>query len=440
MKTSEQGINLIKEFEGLYLNAYRCPAGIPTIGWGCTEGIRMGMTITREQAELMLRQELAKFENAVNRLVKVELSQSEFDALVSFAYNLGEGALAQSTLLKKLNFGDKVGAANEFPRWNKAVNSRTGEKQVLPGLTRRREVERKMFLLQGVTPPSQQGLVHVTATPGTFIKRYCRQSSELGEDDKKWLPFGSAIEVDNHREISKHYQVAADGDWWDGWWIFASHCQIEPIAPTAETPEDVPQEATDFRSRIVRYMQAQGYRLFTEEGQLNIVAIEGVDPDGDLNDDRPNYFNDLLVVLNHKLEFVDSFICTTEPGRYYTDRPLNRNGVARIKFGQYSAWQTGLHNGKYEALVQTGGPVTVVRDRNRNYIRDSGDVEDTGYFGINVHHGGNSSLSDIGRYSAGCTVIASIAQFREFLQLVKSDVRYRKDFVFTISFLPGDRL
>ena len=152
MRISDQGIVLIKEFEGLYLTAYyQCSAGVLTIGWGCTDGVQPGQRITKAQAEAMLRAELSKFEAGVDRLVKVPLSQSEFDALVSFAYNvgLGEGAvppgikpsgLKHSTLLSKLNRGDRLGAAAEFPRWNK-INGKPSN-----GLTRRRLAEQKLFL------------------------------------------------------------------------------------------------------------------------------------------------------------------------------------------------------------------------------------------------------------------------------------------------------
>ncbi|WP_115746948.1 lysozyme [Escherichia coli] len=143
MKTSQNGINLIKHFEGLELHAYPDPGtgGAPwTIGYGTTSGVKPGMVITEAEAEALLKKDLYKFETGVSKLVKVPLTQNEFDALVSFAYNVGLGNLAASTLLKKLNEGDHQGAADQFPRWNR------GGGKVLPGLTRRREAERKMFL------------------------------------------------------------------------------------------------------------------------------------------------------------------------------------------------------------------------------------------------------------------------------------------------------
>lgn len=139
MQISKAGLDLIKQFEGLYLNAYRCPAGVPTIGYGHTAGVAMGQTITQQQADDYLRRDVRQLERAVARLVTVPLTQGQFDALVSFAFNLGEGALAQSTLLRLLNAGDYAGAAAQFDRWNKAGG------RVLPGLVRRRAAERALF-------------------------------------------------------------------------------------------------------------------------------------------------------------------------------------------------------------------------------------------------------------------------------------------------------
>jgi GH24 family phage-related lysozyme (muramidase) len=140
VKTSTVGINLIKEFEGCKLTAYKCPAGVWTIGIGTTKGVKAGQVITESQALDLLAKDLSTFEAAVTKLVKVEIRQPMFDALVSFAYNLGAGALGSSTLLKKLNARDYKGAADEFLKWDKA-----GGRQ-LAGLTRRRQAERKLFL------------------------------------------------------------------------------------------------------------------------------------------------------------------------------------------------------------------------------------------------------------------------------------------------------
>lgn len=140
MKTSTNGINLIKKYEGCYLKAYKCPAGVWTIGYGHTGNIKSGMKITRKQAGAYLKKDLVTFENAVRKYVKVPINQNQFDALVSFSFNCGVGALKTSTLLKKLNKKDYSGAANEFLRWNKSNG------KVLNGLTKRRKEERKLFM------------------------------------------------------------------------------------------------------------------------------------------------------------------------------------------------------------------------------------------------------------------------------------------------------
>jgi len=143
MKTSQAGIDLIKEFEGIELTAYPDPGsgGEPyTIGYGHTGGVRPGDRITEAEAEDLLKQDLAKFEQGVERLVVVQLGQGEFDALVSFAFNVGLGALEASTLLRRLNAGEPRCTVyyEEMPRW---VNGANGP---MPGLVRRREAEAEM--------------------------------------------------------------------------------------------------------------------------------------------------------------------------------------------------------------------------------------------------------------------------------------------------------
>ncbi|MEZ1330275.1 lysozyme [Enterobacter asburiae] len=145
MQTSDKGIALIKQFEGCKLTAYQDSVGVWTIGYGWTQPVdgkpvRAGMTIKQETAERLLKTGLVSYESDVSRLVKVGLTQGQFDALVSFTYNLGARSLSTSTLLRKLNAGDYAGAADEFLRWNKAGG------KVLNGLSRRREAERALFL------------------------------------------------------------------------------------------------------------------------------------------------------------------------------------------------------------------------------------------------------------------------------------------------------
>lgn len=141
MKTSDKGIELIQQFEGCRLQAYKDAVGVWTIGYGHIQGVHAGHTISQERADTMLEQDLHIFEHCVEVLFEGhELTQGQFDALVSFAFNLGCGALRRSTLSKKLLRGDTQGAANEFPKWCHAGHRK------LKGLVRRRKAERELFL------------------------------------------------------------------------------------------------------------------------------------------------------------------------------------------------------------------------------------------------------------------------------------------------------
>ena len=141
MKTNIAGLSLIKSFEGCELAAYKCPAGIWTVGYGHTgSDVVPGLIITTHRAEELLQADLAKFEQAVTKALKVAVTPNQFAALVSLAYNIGGGALAKSTLIKRLNAGKTQEAADQFLAWNKAGG------KVLKGLSRRREAERALFL------------------------------------------------------------------------------------------------------------------------------------------------------------------------------------------------------------------------------------------------------------------------------------------------------
>jgi len=150
MDISASGITLIKNFEGLMLKAYKDIAGVWTIGWGSTryadgKPVQPGdILVNRACADDLFLVTLKSFVNAVNRLVKVPVTQNQMDALYSFHYNTG--ALAQSTLLKKLNVGDYEGAAVQFLVWNKITDPHTGKKVVSDTLVKRRAKEQKLFL------------------------------------------------------------------------------------------------------------------------------------------------------------------------------------------------------------------------------------------------------------------------------------------------------
>lgn len=145
MQTSSAGRAAIMQREGVVLTAYLDSVKVLTIGVGHTSAagpptVKAGMKITRAEAEAILSRDLAIFEAAVNAAVKVPLNQNEFDALVSLAFNIGAGAFKKSTLVKRLNAGDRAGAANAFLMWNKAGG------RTLQGLVNRRKAERLQFL------------------------------------------------------------------------------------------------------------------------------------------------------------------------------------------------------------------------------------------------------------------------------------------------------
>jgi lysozyme len=146
MKSSNDCLALIKSCEGFSAKPYLCPAGVPTIGYGSTryaDGRKVTLndkSITVEQADEIMRTSLVEYENAVNRYVKVPITQGQFDALVDFAYNAGAQSLRNSTLLKMLNAGDYAGAAKQFERWVYA------DGKVLYGLVKRRKLEADLFL------------------------------------------------------------------------------------------------------------------------------------------------------------------------------------------------------------------------------------------------------------------------------------------------------
>ena len=139
MKTSEEGIALIKMFEGCKLRAYLDAVDVPTIAYGRTKDVKIGDICTQQQAEDWLEEELVEYEGYVNEAVKVELTQPQFDSLVSWTYNLGPSNLNRSSMLRVLNTSDYDNVPEQIMRWNKAGG------RVLPGLVRRREAEAEMF-------------------------------------------------------------------------------------------------------------------------------------------------------------------------------------------------------------------------------------------------------------------------------------------------------
>lgn len=181
--------------------------------------------------------------------------------------------------------------------------------------------------------------------------------------------------------------------------------------------------------KIIAWMEENKWRILAS----NIVYLEGVNPDGTLNNDAHNYFNDVRSIVTGKGVVIGAWASSTEPGRYYTNNPMNPGGAARIAFGNYKdAWAIGKHYSQ-DALVQVGA-ITVHRDLNKDGFR-VGDKLDTGNsFGINQHTTSNNPI-EVGKWSAGCLVTPNPANHAKFMQLCRN--MGKKTFDTTI--IPGDK-
>lgn len=215
--------------------------------------------------------------------------------------------------------------------------------------------------------------------------------------------------------------------------------------------EDLPAPefklGSDLASRIVRYMKSKDYYISQGIRQYNIVYVEGMNADGSVNSDTPNYFNDrrlVIQILDGVPAIIGNWEGTTEPGARYTQRPMSPKGAARIQFGQYKAWKVGIHYGggaePHEAMVQAAA-ITVYRDLNKDYQR-TGDKTDTGLFDINQHWGYDLPHNNVYYASAGCLVGRFRQGHREFMKLIKQDRRYQlnKDYLFYTTILYGQDL
>lgn len=218
MKTSSVGLSLIRTFEGYSANSYLCPAGVWTIGYGHTgPDVTPGRKITEIEAQAILKRDVERFEKAILEKVKVTLNQNQFDALVSFAFNIGVWAFSESTLLKRLNNKEDSNtvARAELPRWNK------GDGRVLEGLKRRRDAEVELFTKPAPIPVA--GLINITAKQNTWVKKEPVPSSELNSDQKVKI-FGSR-KIPNCKILdqkAKHTFVEM-GYGLGKWWVFDEH-------------------------------------------------------------------------------------------------------------------------------------------------------------------------------------------------------------------------
>jgi len=281
--------------------------------------------------------------------------------------------------------------------------------------------------------------------------------SLLGSDQHKDL----VIEAQKALDEFGYLDPPADGLWGQvSNWALGEFCARHGLSLAEGFTPDVArsllnpsnplpdvQPRGDWLDKVLSHMNEKGYWISRHPDCTNIVYLEGVDPDGSLNDDRPNVFNDLRIVFTIDNAGRPQFTCweaTTEPGTYWTIYPMNPNGAARIAFGQYQAWQVGVHQrnrpSAHEALVQVE-PVSVHRDLDKDFKRTNDRIY-TGLFGINQHWGYDAPKNDLGRTSAGCQVGRTKSGHREFMRLLKDDARYRArtSYKFLTAILPGDEV
>ena len=183
-----------------------------------------------------------------------------------------------------------------------------------------------------------------------------------------------------------------------------------------------------------------------DEYCVNIIGLEGLNPDFTTNDDRSNHFNDLFIILginkDLKFRYLQKSVGTTEPGHHYTFNRMNPKGAARIQLDvkHEKIWQYGKHGrgkNRHNALVQWGGPVCVHRDDNEDTFR-TGDVLDCGYHGINFHGGYDMPTSNIGGASAGCQVIQKMGEIASAMEHIKNDYYFIRDEKHRFSYIALD--
>ncbi|MDX2367573.1 MAG: glycoside hydrolase family protein [Colwellia sp.] len=230
---NQNGLDLVKHFEGLYTDAYLCPAGVCTIGYGHTGNVALGQSITSQEAEDILQDDMKKFAVAVSKAIKVELNDNQFAALVSFAFNCGAGNLRASTLCRKLNADDYDCVPSELGRWVKATDPNTGKKRSLAGLVKRRAAEGALFLKQINEPKNSlpvQMPQKIEVEPEMVIEQYkvnarsgLRMRAGAGAEFEilSTLPLNTALsigkEIDNWVEVDLENDGVIDG------WVYKTY-------------------------------------------------------------------------------------------------------------------------------------------------------------------------------------------------------------------------
>ncbi len=368
---NEAGLRLVKKSEGFYPDAYLCPAGVPTIGYGHTDGVSLGQTITEAEAETFLKEDLEAAAKDVERLITAPLTDNQFSALVSFVFNLGAGSLQSSTLRKRLEAGNYEAVPGELNRWVKATDPVTGEKKTLRGLVKRRAAEGALWL----TPDGAENSTEAVLVP--------QRAVSPDEAETSGVP---TLEAVNNSMRQLGYKV------FDG---------------------------VDRASRKRNY-------------DLNIFGVRTASS-------MPGVFDDWMGAfwMNWDTDGWEYHIwsATTDPGLYWLQNPMNVKGTAILVPDQYrSAYQLGLHRGKYEALVQSR-ELRVYRDENEDGTIDMRpETIESGLFGINIHRASADRRSIVvDKWSAGCQVVAGPADFAKLMDICKlAEAEWGPSFTYTL--------
>ncbi len=331
MKISSKGLKLIKEFEGLRLDAYYCSSNVLTIGYGSTgPHVKQGMHITEPEAEALLLKDIKRFEDGVNSLIKVTLNQEQFDALVSFAFNCGNGALEESTLRRRLNAGEDPNtvAKEELKRWTNGG---------LAGLVRRRAAETELFC-SGSDCTSPNKVTNLTATHKTLLKKEPVAGSELAADEKKEVPVGKVYQKCTIiKEEAGHVQVEL-GYGAGTWWVYPGHWdELDGDAPAA-----APAAASgDIKLAVPEWLQTDNYTQAqrTCNSSSCAMCLKFFKPDAIKSDD----------------EYIKKLIA----GGYGDTTDHGAQTKLLASYGLKSTWHTNLGFKDLETELKAGRPVVI---------------------------------------------------------------------------------
>ena len=325
MKISAKGLALIKEFEGCELTAYFCPARILTVGFGSTgPHVKPGMTITEAEAEALLLKDLVRFEKAVNELVKVPMTQGAYDALVSFTFNCGEGAFAESTLLRELNEGKDPNAVAkaQLPRWTNGG---------LAGLVRRRAAEVELFC----SGPSHPAKVDLKCTVATLLKKRPIPGDQLTENEKHAVEVGRTYadcvalkDEAGHKLLGLPFGMGE-------WWCYPPHFEGFDTGPKA-TP---PSATGPVDLKVPYWPQTDNYTQSerTCNSSSCAMVLEFFKPEAVVNDDQ--YIKKLI------------------DGGYGDTTDHGAQGRLLADYGLKSTWHTDFSIAALEKEIRAGRPV-----------------------------------------------------------------------------------